>query len=134
MKTREHIKPNTVLPRGAVLVPPFKKTVGGWVEQEFDATCERFGLTWLRVKDGLGNSGDREDWIVDIPSGCVSVHDYEWRKPYWGLHNYPSFDKACAGRIAQAVQFQQQKAAEHRENAKKADTAVAILKKALALT
>jgi hypothetical protein len=102
MKT---IVPNTVLPKGARLIKPFEKKIGGWVEMEFDAEVERLGLTWYRVKGGMGErkNGDREDWIADIPSCCISIHDYQWREPRWGSFGYESFDKAIAGRTKEAL-------------------------------
>jgi len=124
------IAPNSVLPKGAKLIkPPIEKEVGGWVLQEFDARVERLGLTWLRVKGGMGGS---EDWIADIPSGCVSIHDYEWREPRWGSARYESFDEACAGRIARAIEHQKHKAAELRQKAEEADESVVLLARAIA--
>lgn len=69
-----------------------KKKVGGYIEMEYDAAGDYFGITWLRVKDGLGGRGDREDWIADMPPGVggISIHDYHWNGEEFGM-NHGSF-------------------------------------------
>ena len=111
-----------ILPRGAKLLNPhIKKKVGSWCEQEFDAKVERFGITWFRVHLGMGGSGGREDWVADIPNGCLSIHDYQFRKPYWGMHRYKSFDdaivgqmKECQSRISETIEETNDKLARYR--------------------
>ena len=50
-------------------------------------------------KDGMGGRGDREDWVADIPIGCASVHNYMFRKPYFGFDIYKSFNDAIVGQM-----------------------------------
>ena len=126
------IKPNTVLPKGAKLVPVFKKSIGGWVEMEYNATVERLGLKWHRVKDGMGQRGDSEEWICDLPSGCINVHAYSWRAPRWGFERYNSFDEAVVGETQKGIDNANRRAAEYRLKADKAGETVRLLTKALA--
>jgi hypothetical protein len=92
-------KPNTTLPAGGRL---FKKTIkrviATWVEQEFDAEVYRFGIRWLRVKEGMGGKGNREDWVADLPVNA-SVHDYNWRSAWPGWLNHGSIDKAIVAEM-----------------------------------
>lgn len=123
------------LPKGATMLPKIiKKSVGGWAEQEFDAKCERFGLTLYRIKDGFGGHGDREDWIVDVPSGCISINDYQYRAPYWGFERYRSFDRAIAGNIERGIEREKGKIIEHERKAEAARKSLQLLKHALTKT
>lgn len=99
------IKPNTILPKGGKLLkPPRKHRAGNWVEMVFDAEVQCADARWLRVKDGMGESGDREDWVADIPHVSASVHNYQFRPPYWGCVKYKSFEAACKGQLLKACQ------------------------------
>lgn len=132
--TRKLIAPNTVLPEGATRIPTVNKTLAGRVEMPFDARVERFGLTWYRVAGGMGEprNDSREDWCCDIPSGGMSVHDYQWREPRWGLDKFKSFDEAVIAEMKRSVRSRKDKAAEYRESAKKAEQAVKLMTAALA--
>lgn len=128
MSTKKHFK----LPKGGKLLEPaIKRQIGGWSEQELDAKIIRFGLTLYRVKDGMGGNGDREDWIVDVPSGCVSIHDYQYRAPYWGFEKYSSFDKAIAGQIQRGIEHEKGKIINHERKAEEARKSLQLLKHAL---
>lgn len=129
--TMKIIVPNTVLPKGAKIIPTVKKEIGGWVEMEFDAKVERFGLTWFRCKGGISHDGDREDWIADMPWGCLSVSDYQFREPRFGFDKFNSFDEACAEIIKKAKGQAKDKANEYRDKAAKADAAEAMLSAAI---
>ncbi len=61
-----------------------KKIEGAWVEMTFDAEFFHRGIRWLRVKGGMGERGDREDWVADIPNVSISVHDYHWNGDSFG--------------------------------------------------
>ncbi len=111
-----------------------KTAIGGWSEMEYDASMERFGLTLYRVKDGMGGAGDREDWVIALPSGCLCVHDYQYRKPYWGLEKYRSIDAAIVGQLKSGIDGQKAKALQCDARAKDAKAALAILEKAFAKT
>lgn len=88
-------KPNSKLPKGGKLLPEIRsRKAGSWSDTlRFDASCERLGLTWLRVKGGFLGKNNREDWVADLPSGCLSVCDYNWNKGNFGYY-YGSFDDA----------------------------------------
>ena len=101
------------LPKGAKEIK-VKKKIGGWVEMEFDAKLIHRGIQWLRVKDGFGDKGDREDWVADIPITCISVSDYHFRKEmYWG------FKEHQADTIFGAMDIQLLEAKEHIAHRKK---------------
>jgi len=98
-------KPNSVLPKGAKLLPRIRtKPAGSWSDTLcYDASCERLGLTWLRVKSGFSSKNDREDWVADLPHGCLSVSDYNWNKGSFG-HYYGSFDDAILGETKRHIE------------------------------
>ena len=99
MTTRAKHKPNTKLPKGARLLPqPVRKKVAGWTEMEYDAEVERLGLTWLRVRGGMGGREDREDWVAKTPALCISVHDYHWNGDDFGP-DYGTFDNAIIEQV-----------------------------------
>jgi hypothetical protein len=97
------IKPNTVLPRGGRLIKVSKKKIGGWNPMKYDAKVVRFGLRIYRVAGGMGGANDREDWVVDVPHACVSVHCYQWRPPRWGFEKFSSFDEVIEAMLTNAV-------------------------------
>lgn len=97
------IKANTVLPKGGNPLKPFRKQVGGWNELEFDAEVYVAGIRWLRVKGGMGERGDREDWVADVPC-TASVHDYQWREPRWGFTSYETFEQACQTELKSSLE------------------------------
>lgn len=99
------IKPNTILPRGGKLLKPFKKQIGGWVAMEFDAEVQVSGVRWLRVMGGMGDKpdNDREDWVADVPL-TASVHDYQWREPFWGSVRYATFEQGCRDQFKYALE------------------------------
>lgn len=67
-------KPNTTLPEGAKkILSKYRREIGSWAEMEYDAHVMRYGIKWLRVKGGFSGSGDREDWVADLPHGTLSV-------------------------------------------------------------
>jgi hypothetical protein len=128
----KQIKANTVLPTGGKLLRRVLDCkIGGWVQMKFDAKVERFGLTWYRVKDGMGRNGDREDWVLDIPTQAVSIHDYQWREPRWGFEKYNSFDEAALAQMVKGLDQAESRAAEFRRDAALVDASVAILKRAI---
>lgn len=97
--------PNAKLQKGAVLLPDvLTKETGTYVKMEFDARGEYFGLTWLRVKDGMGGRGDREDWVADIPGVSISVHDYHWNGEDFGA-NHGSFIGAIKAEMQLAFRY-----------------------------
>jgi hypothetical protein len=126
------MKTDSKLPRGAVLIsPPEKREIAGWAEMKYDARCVRYGITWLRVKDGIGGRGDREDWVADLPAMTVSVHDYHFHAPYWGIERYPSFNAAIKGQIKRAVGYARQQADEYTRKTAALVRTAKILKSAL---
>jgi hypothetical protein len=86
------------LPKGA---KPTKRTatIGNWVKMEFDARLPHRGIVWYRVSGGFGHRNDREDWVADIPYGCLSVSDYNWKKGVSTVFRdpYKSFFAALEG-------------------------------------
>lgn len=84
--------------------PPIKMKLGRCVEMEYDAALEFSGIRWFRVHKGMGCRGDREDWVADVPGICVSVHNYQWRAPFWGLVRYESFRAAMIGEAKSALE------------------------------
>lgn len=82
-----------------MLGKPVTIKIGGWVQMDYDAKMRVNGIEWIRVKDGLSGKGDREDWIANIPSGCVSIHDYQYREPRWGFEQYRSMKAAMIGQL-----------------------------------
>ena len=91
-------------PKGfQLLKSPVVKKIGGWTELKYDASLERYGITWYRIQNGFGGNGDREDWVADVPSLCVSVSDYNWIKGSFGTY-YGSFDKAIEAEITSALE------------------------------
>jgi hypothetical protein len=134
MKT---IAPNTVLPKGARLfLKPIHAKIGGWNEMEFDASVERLGLTWYRVKGGMGRNqagnatNDREDWVADIPVMALSVHDYQWREPRWGFHRYKSFDEAIAEQTKEGLESATRRLIKLEEEAESVTKTIVLLSKA----
>jgi hypothetical protein len=92
------------LQKGAKMLPkPITKKVGAWGKMEFDAAIRVYGVRWLRVKDGLGGRGDREDWVADLPEVCVSVHDYHWNGDDFGA-NHGSFRGAIKAEMKSSLQ------------------------------
>jgi len=85
-----------------ILTRPIKRKIGSWVEMEYDAKIKRLGMTWLRVKGGFGGRGDREDWVGDVPFGCISVSNYNWTEHNFG--HYGTFDKAIIGETRLALE------------------------------
>lgn len=99
------IKANSILPDGAKLMPVEILKIGSWSPLKMDASYERHGTTWFRVKGGMGGSGDREDWVANIFGVCISVHDYMWREPRCGFHVYKSFTESIDKQIAEHRQY-----------------------------
>lgn len=97
--------PNPQYKTGIEIIKTFKKKICNWVEMEFDAKVVKHGVTWLRVKDGMGGRGDRDDWVADLPDACICVHDYNWTTQNFG-HNYGSFDAACLGELKRGLERQ----------------------------
>jgi hypothetical protein len=64
---------------GRAIRPTWKK-IGGWEKMCYDRELFYKGHRWLRVKDGMGGGGDREDWVLDHPCMTVSIHDYDWQE------------------------------------------------------
>jgi hypothetical protein len=114
-------------------ITPVKKKIGCWVEMTFDAVTERFGVRWLRVKDGFGGRGDREDWVADIPHGCLSVHDYHWNGDGFGP-DYGSFDGAIRGETKLMVDSLHHRENELRERLRKIQATVEILEKSISVS
>lgn len=102
VKTR--LKPNTILPSGAKVIPARKRNVGSWLPQVVDAEVERSGVTWYRVKGGLGGRGDREDWVASLPGLAVAVSDYHWNGEDFGP-SYGSFDNAIRQELDLALEY-----------------------------
>lgn len=128
MKT---IVANSVLPSGAKEIVTIRKKIGGWVEMEYDAECERYGLTWLRVKGGFNSHGGREDWVCDLPTGLLSVSDSSWREPRFGFDNFSSFDEAVAGEIRRSLSYAESKTKEKEREADESRETEALLRKSV---
>lgn len=105
------------------------KKIGGWNEMEYDKTIVRKGITWYRVKDGMGGQGDREDWVASVPELCISVHDYQWREPRWGIISYPSFKAALDGEILRGIESGKSRLEKKKAEIERLTTAVAMLEK-----
>lgn len=109
------------LPKGGKLLAKLiKKQIAGWVEMAFDAKVICHGVVWLRVKDGMGGRRDREDWVADLNASNISVHDYEFRAPYWGLWKFSSFEAACRDGLERQVGHLQRKIDEKLNDLEKA--------------
>jgi hypothetical protein len=120
-------KPNTKLPRGGKLLrPTITKETGGWTSLTYDAKVERLGLTWYRVQGGFSGKGYREDWVADLPSGCLSVSDYNWRDTSFPT-NYGSFDKAVRELTKEALRRATSHLEEAVRNFTRAEDAVLVL-------
>lgn len=134
MSTTHRFSPNTVLPKGGrLLQPPVKRQIGGWVKMTYDATVQRHGLTWLRVQGGFGGRGDREDWVADLPSGSVSVSDYDWVPGLWNARPcHGTFDAAIIAEMRRNVAYLRQTTAELRDKADHAEEAQHLMETALA--
>ena len=39
---------------------------------------QMLGLTLYRVKNGFDSHGDREDWVIDLPTGAYAVSDTDY--------------------------------------------------------
>lgn len=127
MKTNP-IKPNTVLPKGGELLRPTRTaSIAGWVEMRFDAKVKCAGLTWLRVKGGMGGDDSGEDWVAEIPSSCLSIHAYSWRAPRWGFDHWTSFEEAATESIKGHIAHARQSAKELREKADLAEKTADML-------
>lgn len=128
-RTHEDSKPNTVLPKGAkAITPPVKMKLDAWTEQEVDATVQRHGLTWYRVKGGMGGRGDREDWVADVPAVCISVHDYHYNGEDFGP-NHGSFDNACLQEARKSLEHAKEEREENMVELKAINKALAILER-----
>jgi hypothetical protein len=116
MKTElAKVKPNTVLPKGGEMLPKvIKAKIGGWAEMEYDAKVMRHGLEWLRVKDGMGSRGDREDWVANVNSIAISVHDYHWNGDDFGP-NHGTFNNACEQEMKKGLMFAKEAIVEMQE-------------------
>lgn len=101
-KTR--VKPNTVLPKGAILITPITFQIGQWVKIEYDAKLTRKNINWYRVRGGMSERNDREDWVADIPGYCVSVHDYHWNGHPFG-ENHGTFSNALKQELKRVLQY-----------------------------
>ena len=116
-------KPNTVLPEGGELIDPVEMELGSYVKLTYDAKVEMHGVTWYRVKGGLGQSNyrrthEREDWVADIPRFSVSVHDYEWNGSDFG-NNYSSMSEAMADALQRSLKWAEARVKETEENLEK---------------
>lgn len=116
------------LPRGAVAIKPRRMKIAGWVKMVFDARVTRYGVVWFRVKDGMVNKGDREDWVANIPACSVSVHDYQWNGETFGV-NYGSFDNACFQELKSGLERTERLLAENLQTRACLTKTVSILKK-----
>lgn len=124
------MKTKTRLPKGAKLVNPFTKKIGSWVEMTFDAEVIRYGIKWYRVKDGMGVSGEREDWVADLPAGCLSIHDYHWNGNPFG-RDWGTFNGAIMGETKLFLQDQQARLLEFRQKITKVEATLRQLKQSL---
>jgi len=92
------------LPKNARMLKSVKTTqISGWAEMSYDAEMYLHGIQWLRVKDGMGGGGDREDWVAVVPYGTFSVHDYQWREPRCGFVKVDSIEEAMEVEIKNGV-------------------------------
>ena len=112
--------PNVYLPYGAQLITPREVYCGTWRPQIVDAEVTLEGIKWYRVQGGFGDldgkrRNEREDWIADIESISVSVHDYHWNGLDFGS-DYGTFENACRQELAlalrHALESEQQKTRE----------------------
>lgn len=118
------------LPKTARRIKPIIKKVGDWVEMTFDAILERNGLTWLRVKDGFGEKGNREDWVLDIPTRCVSISDYKWKGKNLG-RSYKSFEHAIDSEVLMALDFLKERKEKLRDELDLTTSAIGMLYEAI---
>lgn len=119
------------LPEGAkTFSTPLKATVGSWVEMDFDAYFHKYGVRWLRVKDGMGGRGDRDDWVADTPRVGICVHDYHWTGPLFG-HRYPSFDAALRGEFRRALDGAKTRLSEAESKAKELRESITLIETAV---
>lgn len=70
----------------------------------FDRELYHNGIRWLRVKNGMGGRGDREDWVADVNHMTVSVHDYQFRPPYRGWDKYKSMTAAMDDQLRKGLE------------------------------
>ena len=119
------------MPKITLFKEPIKLKTGGWVEQEFDAALECFGVRWLRVKDGMGGDGRREDWVADVPAVSVAVHDYHWNGDDFGP-DHGSFVGAIKGESKSSMEYAIQRIKEKRAEITNLERGVAILRASLA--
>lgn len=103
-----------------------RKTTGTWVEMEYDARGEYFGIIWLRVKDGMGGRGDREDWVADIPGVSIAVHDYHWNGEEFGS-NHGSFLGAIKAETQRALDYANRKLAELQQKTANMSGGIALI-------
>lgn len=96
----------------------------------FDASCVRCGITWLRVKGGFGDNGEREDWVADLPVTCAHVSTDDWCHGKGKVH--ATFDQAVRTELARALDAAKRKRNELKEKLKQTDKGIAMLVGALA--
>lgn len=118
------------LPDRAKLIEPITRVIGRWVEMTFDAKTERCGVTWFRVKDGMGGRGDGEDWVADVPNVPICVHDYHWNGDSFGA-NHGTFDNACQQELIAGLQQARRELRDTLESVERIKTAVYALEKVL---
>lgn len=102
------------LPKYAKAIEPVSKKLGGYVAMEYDAKLTRRGVDWYRCKDGMGQRGDREDWVADLPGCSVSVNDYNWNGKDFGP-SFKSFEDALDGMLKMALHHHEVSTQEKRE-------------------
>ena len=105
--------------KGMKTFAPRKLKIADWCETvKYDASVTRHGITWYRAYKGFSERGDREDWVADLPAGCLSVSDYDWRHTSSIFkRKYKTFDAALLGEMKL---FRSQLANRHREVLKEA--------------
>lgn len=124
--------PNTRLPKGgSPLKRLLKKKIGGWVEMSFDATFVRHGIRWYRVKDGMGDNGDREDWVADLPESCISLHDYNWNRLWCDTVYYGDFETAVLTALKRELHHEREKIIELHDKIERLRMSVELVENSL---
>lgn len=119
-------KPNSTLPNGGELIPVTRVKTGTWREMAVDARVERNGICWYRVKGGMGERGDREDWIAAVPGIGISVHDYHYNGEDFGP-NHGTFDNACLQEALKQLEYAKQTRAEKKAELANLESGISLL-------
>ncbi len=116
------------LQKGAELLPKMQRIkLGQWPEMKYDAKLSFQGIVWYRVQGGMGERGDREDWVADIPGVCISIHDYYWNGSNFGP-SYKSFEESMIGELKRGFRNHSHSVYQLRKKLSVAEESLALLK------